>query len=88
MAWTVWRKGGQGVQLVPFLGAGGVSTNVDGIRFSGTVGSGGLLARWTSDAGWLVELGWVEQFSTADNPGVWTDWALGNGLYAKVQYRF
>lgn len=88
VAWTIWRKACQGVQLVPFLGAGGVSTNVDGIRFSDTVGSGGLLARWTSDAGWLVELGWVEQFSTADNPGIWTDWALGNGLYAKVQYRF
>jgi hypothetical protein len=52
------------------------------------VGSGGLLARWSNDAGWLVELGWVEQFSTGDNPGVWTDWALGDGLYARVQYRF
>lgn len=88
VAWTLWQKGGQGVQLVPFLGAGGVRTNLNGITLSDTVGSGGLLARWSNDAGWLVELGWVEQFSTGDNPGVWTDWALGDGLYARVQYRF
>jgi hemolysin activation/secretion protein len=88
VAWTFWRNGHNGLQLVPFLGAGGVTTSVNGSTFTDTVGSGGLLARWLNDAGWLVELGWVHQFSTENNPGVWTDWALGKGLYAKVQYRF
>jgi len=88
VAWTIWRKDSQGLQLVPFLGAGGVSTSLNGTTFSDTVGSGGLLARWTHNAGWVVELGWVQQFSTDDNLGIWTDWALGDGLYAKVQYRF
>jgi hypothetical protein len=35
-----------------------------------------------------VELGWVEQFSTNDNLGSWTDWALGQGFYGKIQYSF
>jgi hypothetical protein len=30
----------------------------------------------------------VHPFQTDDNPGPWTDWLLGQGLYAKVQFRF
>ncbi|QPN60441.1 ShlB/FhaC/HecB family hemolysin secretion/activation protein [Synechococcus sp. CBW1002] len=88
VAWTFWQKNNQSLQLVPFIGMGGVTTTLAGVTFSDTVGSGGILARWLAGNSWLVELGWVEQFETNDNLGEWTDWALGKGLYAQVKYRF
>ena len=86
--WTAWQKGNQALQLVPFFGAGGISTRIGAVSLADTVGSGGLLARWLAGRHWAVELGYVEQFEIGDNPGVWTDWWLGQGLYGKLQYRF
>lgn len=88
VVWTFWQKSNQALQLVPYIGAGGVRTKVSGIDFSDTVGSGGLLVRWINGYNWEFELGWAEQFSTNDNIGAWQDWALGKGVYAKLQYRF
>jgi hemolysin activation/secretion protein len=88
VSWSFWQKGANTFQLVPFFGVGGVQTSLAGVSFSDTVGSGGLLARWLNGDHWLVELGWVEQFQTDDNPGPWTDWALGKGFYAQLKYRF
>ncbi|MFM7360714.1 MAG: ShlB/FhaC/HecB family hemolysin secretion/activation protein, partial [Cyanobium sp.] len=88
VVWTAWQNKANAVQLVPFFGAGGISTTVRRIILSDTVGSGGLLARWLAGSHWALELGWVEQFETNDNLGVWQDWLLGSGLYAKAQYRF
>jgi hypothetical protein len=58
------------------------------LQASDGIGSGGLLARWIASSHWLLELGWVNQFSAENNPGYWNNWLLGNGLYTKVQYRF
>lgn len=88
LVWTVWRPRNQALQLVPFIGIGGIATTRADLSVSDSVGSGGLLARWLSGRHWAVELGWVEQFSTGDNPGYWSDWLIGSGLYTKVQYRF
>lgn len=89
LAWTVWQGKQQALQLVPFIGAGGVDTELNGgLNFTDTVGSGGVLARWLSGRNWMLELGWVEPFETNNNAGVWQDWALGQGLYAKVQFQF
>ena len=87
-AWTFWQNRANALQLVPFIGVGGVQTTLQGVTFSDTVGSGGLLARWLAGNDWQLELGWVGQFQTNDNVGSWTDWALGKGLYAQVKYRF
>ena len=59
-----------------------------GFSFNDTVGAGGVLVRWLQGNQWSTELGWVNSFQTSDNPGPWTDWLLGKGLYAKVQFRF
>jgi len=59
-----------------------------GFSFSDTVGAAGVLVRWLQGPNWSAELGWVRSFQTNDNPGPWTDWLLGKGLYAKLQYRF
>ncbi|MEB3322376.1 MAG: ShlB/FhaC/HecB family hemolysin secretion/activation protein [Synechococcaceae cyanobacterium] len=88
VVWTVWRSDRQALQLVPFIGAGWVRTELPDVTFSDTVGAGGILARWLQGDSWEVELGWVEQFSADDNLGEWTDWLLGQGLYARLQYRF
>jgi hemolysin activation/secretion protein len=88
VSWTFWQKGNQALQLVPFFGAGGVSTSLGSARFSDTVGSGGVLARWLKGNQWAIELGWVEQFETDNNLGEWNDWLLGRGLYGKVSFRF
>jgi hemolysin activation/secretion protein len=89
VSWTFWQKGNQALQLVPFIGAGGVRTDLPDVSFSETVGSGGVLARWLYGTSWEVEVGWVEQFSSNDNLGAWTDdWALGQGFYGKIQYSF
>ena len=88
LAWTFWQKRITALQLVPFLGAGGVTSSANGFSFNDTVGAGGVLVRWLQGNQWSTELGWVNSFQTSDNPGPWTDWLLGKGLYAKVQFRF
>ena len=87
-SWTFWQDRSNTLQLVPFIGIGGVETSLKGLTLSDTVGSGGILARWLAGNDWQFELGWVEQFQTNDNLGSWTDWALGKGLYAQIKYRF
>ena len=87
-AWTVWQKRANTLQLVPFIGGGGVNTAADGVTFADTVGSTGLLLRWLTGNNWGFELGWVHQFSVTDNTGAWNDWVLDQGLYAKAQFRF
>jgi hemolysin activation/secretion protein len=91
LAWTFWRSprnASHALQLVPFIGVGGVRTSLPEVTFNDTVGAGGLMLRWLAGEQWRVDLGWVEQFETNDNVGVWNDWLLGSGLYAKLQYRF
>ncbi len=77
VSWSFWQKDSNTFQIVPFFGVGGVQSNLAGVSFSDTVGSGGVLARWLNGNHWMVELGWVEQFQVDDNPGPWTDgsWA-------------
>lgn len=88
LAWTFWQNPHHSLQLVPFVGAGGIRTSIPGGRITDTVGSAGLLVRWQAEPAWVMELGWVDQFSTDDSDGPWNDWALGKGLYGRVQYRF
>jgi hypothetical protein len=52
------------------------------------VGAGGVFVRWLSGQHWITEIGWVKQFSTENNADTWNNWLLGNGLYAKLNYRF
>lgn len=85
---SFWQKGANVLQVVPFFGAGGISTSFPDLTITDTVGSGGVLVRWLSGNHWSLELGWVEQFEVNNNLGVWQDWLLGSGLYGKVQYRF
>ena len=87
-AWTFWQKRSNTLQLVPFIGAGGINTSVNDLSFTDTVGSGGVLVRWLTGPNWAFELGWVQQFNTSNNPGAWNDWVLDDGLYAKAQFRF
>lgn len=88
LAWTVWQASGNTLQLVPFIGAGGVSTALPGRTFRDTVGSGGVLARWLAGQHWSLELGWAQQFATDDNTGIWNGWLLDSGVYGKLSFRF
>lgn len=88
MAWSFWRNSRNTLQLVPFIGAGGVNTRFAQGSFNDTVGSAGLLARWLAGSNWTAELGYVHQFSTNDNLGTWNEWILDDGLYARVSYKF
>jgi hemolysin activation/secretion protein len=92
LGWTFWSRRNQALQLVPFIGAGGVSTTLQGQgfsdRFYDNVGAGGVLVRWLAGQHWITEIGWVDHFSTENNADVWNNWLLGNGLYAKLNYRF
>lgn len=86
--WTFLRSRRHALQLVPFIGAGWVSTSIDGVRLSDDVGSGGALVRWLAGENWSTELGWVKPFATNNNVGPWRDWLLGQGLYVRLGYRF
>ena len=87
LSWSAWQRGLAEVQLVPFLGAGRVSTTFQQATSSGDVGAGGVLVRWLQGQHWLMELGWVHQFggSTAN---LLQNWLLSNGLYSRISYRF
>ena len=87
LSWSAWQHGQAEIQLVPFLGAGRVSTNLQEGTISGDIGAGGVLVRWLQGQHWLLELGWVSQFggSTAN---LLQGWLLNNGLYSRISYRF
>ena len=87
LIWTVWKNDKQQLQLIPYVGKGGIHTEIDDVTFDDQVGSGGLIARYTHGR-WQVELGWVNTFETNDNPGIWNDWWLGNGIHTKLRYAF
>lgn len=87
-SWTFWQNRRHALQLVPFIGAGGVRTEINNFTLDETLGSGGLLLRWLAGNNWAFELGWAHQFSTGNLRGPWNDWVLDDGLYAKVQFRF
>jgi hemolysin activation/secretion protein len=83
----VWSGKRQSLQLVPFLGAGKVWTELPGATLSDAIGSGGVLLRWNPGPSGALELGWVKQFQT-DTRAYWDQWILGSGLYGKMTYRF
>ena len=85
LVWTAWTQGDQSLQLVPFIGMGGVWN--DGGRIKNTLGSGGLMGRYRH-GGFELELGWVDAFNSDDDSDDWNRWILGNGLYTKVRYSF
>jgi len=87
LAWTFWSRPSDSLQLVPFLGAGKVWTEVPGATLTDSIGAGGVLLRWSRGRHAELELGWVRQFQ-AESRAFWDNWILGNGLYSKVVYRF
>ena len=87
LAWLLWRGPEDALQLVPFIGAGKVWTEVPGTTLSESAGAGGLLLRWSRGRHSELELGWVRQFQSGSQ-AYWDQWILGSGLYAKVAYRF
>jgi hemolysin activation/secretion protein len=87
LAWSFWRDQRNDVQLVPFIGAGNVWTDIPGATLNDSVGAGGVLLRWLRGRHGVLEVGWVHQFQTGSRP-FWGDWLLGNGVYTKIGYRF
>ena len=88
LIWSFWQRRDNALQLVPFWGVGGVQTTRASVSFDDVIGAGGVLVRWLHGENWSVELGWVDQFHTGNNDGIWNDWLLGSGAYGKVRYRF
>ena len=86
--WTFWRNSEHALQLVPFIGMGGVQTPRESVKLDDTIGTSGLLLRWLRGRHWSMELGWIDHFNAHDNDGIWNDWLLGSGAYAKVRFRF
>ena len=87
LTWTFWTDTRQALQLVPFIGSGGIRTQRANFTFNDTVGSTGVLMRWLASRQWALELGWVSPFETEERP-IWGNWLLGSGVYTKLQYRF
>ena len=95
IAWTIWRQLNQAVQVVPFIGYGGVSRTrlgtINTLRYNNGIGAGGILARFLAGSTWQVELGWVGQIDHLDqrDNDIWgSDHFLGRGLYSSIKYRF
>jgi len=88
-AYTLWKGGSNRLQLVPFIGAGGVERTRNSINLNDTAGAGGAFLRWQKSNHWSLELGWVEPFQTADKSlKLWKNWMLGDGLYSQIKVRF
>lgn len=87
LIWTFWNNRTMALQLVPFIGSGGVQTWRNSLYFSDTVGSTGVLMRWLANHHWNLELGWISPFATEERL-YWENWLLGSGVYTKLQYRF
>jgi hypothetical protein len=87
LAGLLWSGKRQALQIVPFLGAGNVWSEVPGATLSDSIGAGGLLLRWSRGRHGVLELGWVKQFQT-ETRAFWDQWILGSGVYTKLTYRF
>ncbi|MFM7237677.1 MAG: ShlB/FhaC/HecB family hemolysin secretion/activation protein [Cyanobium sp.] len=92
LAWLLWRGRRDALQVVPFIGAGGVWNELPGASLYESVGAGGFLLRWSHGPHGVLELGWVRQFQSG-TPAFWDEWILsggpfGGGLYSKLLYRF
>ena len=96
IVWTVWRRATTAIQLVPFIGYGGINTNRYTIKrgplvFNNGIGAGGVMARFLSGPNWQLEVGWVEQINAHDqfDNAIWgSDYLIGRGLYTNLKYRF
>ena len=84
---TAWQKNKKAFQVVPFIGAGGVHTDLKGVKTKDAVGAGGIIARFIQPQV-VMEVGWVDSFNTKNNSGVWNDWLLGDGIFTNIRYRF
>ncbi len=84
---TTWQKNKKAFQVVPFLGAGGVHTDLKSVTTKDAVGAGGIIARFIQPEV-VLEFGWVDSFNTKNNSGVWNDWLLGDGIFTNIRYRF
>ena len=88
-AYTLWKGRSNRLQVVPFIGAGGVERTRKSINLNDTAGAGGAFLRWQQSNNWSLELGWVEPFQTADKSlKLWKNWMLGDGLYSQIKVRF
>jgi hemolysin activation/secretion protein len=87
LTWTFWTNRRQALQLVPFIGSGGIQFSRSTLSVSDTVGSTGVLLRWLAGRQWALELGWISPFDTEERP-FWNQWMLSSGVYSKIQYRF
>ena len=87
LEWTAWQQENQSVALIPFVGIGGIHTKFQEETLEDSIGVGGLIGRYRNGR-WEAELGWVDTFNSNDNPGLWNDWILGNGVYTKLRYSF
>ncbi|QNI74817.1 polypeptide-transport-associated protein/ ShlB-type [Synechococcus sp. NOUM97013] len=88
LEWSFLKLKNNQFKLVPFGGAGGITTTRLGETFSDTIGSYGMLLRWQHKNQLVVDLGWASQFNTDDNEGLWNDWIIGDGIYSKVTFQF
>lgn len=87
VVWTAWSRKDQSLQLIPYVGIGGIHTENAGGILEDSIGVKGLIGRYQRGR-WTMELGWVNTFNSDDNPGLWTDWVLGHGLHTNVRYSF
>lgn len=87
LAWQFWSAGPRALELVPFLGAGRVTTTVKGVTADASLGAGGVLLRWLQGNHWLLELGWTSQFG-GRTTGASPSWLIDSGLYTRVSYSF
>ena len=87
LEWTAWQQENQSVALIPFVGIGGIHTKFQEETLEDSIGVGGLIGRYRNGR-WEAELSWVDTFNSNDNPGLWNDWILGNGVYTKLRYSF
>jgi hemolysin activation/secretion protein len=87
LAYLLWRGRRDALQLVPFLGAGKVWSEIRQATLRDSAGAGGLLLRWSHGRRGELEVGWARQFQSASR-AFWEDWILGSGLYTKVVFRF
>ena len=88
-AYTLWKGRSNRLQVVPFIGAGGVERTRKSTSVNDTAGAGGAFFRWQQSNDWSLELGWVEPFQTADKSlKLWKNWLLGDGLFSQIKVRF
>jgi len=82
------RNKNTSLYVSPYVGYGFVHTEIGDVVLEDYLGSYGMFLELQTKHGVGIEVGYLRTLLREDLKATWSDWMLGNGLYARMSYSF